>query len=182
MMFGQLGIRLRAALVEGHWAVAAELVPTLDREHRIELLLGAALRDGRQEFAAAHLFCSLEKNGGDWGRLCWMLGTGEPDRRLDLLAASYVAERRVPDRWIPLGRGVESDPRAAALPDVEVARQYAGGVGGLALLACFEHAPLYPAVQLYYGEGNIHALGPRPMLVMAASEGGITTPLELPPS
>jgi hypothetical protein len=53
---GQTGILLRRLLAEGQGEEAAALVPTLDEAHRIELLLGAALRDRREQFAGARLF------------------------------------------------------------------------------------------------------------------------------
>lgn len=174
LVSGQLGIRLREALADGRWQVAQELLPTLDRPHRVEILLGTALRDGRNDFSAARLYVELETAGGDWGRLFWMLGTGTADRSWDDLAAAYVAARQVPDRWIPEGRPLEADPTTSEFPDVEVARHYGAGVGGRLLLECFRSSPLYPAVKLYYEEGNIHALGPRPLLVLAAYGQGTT--------
>ena len=54
-------------------------------------------------------------------------------------------------------------------PDVEVAARYAEGVGGDALLDAFADLPVYEAVALYYRRGTIHALGPRALLILAAS-------------
>jgi hypothetical protein len=104
--------------------------------------------------------------------VCRRLATGLPDTRLDDLAAGYVAERRVPEGWRAGGRAVATDVRAARYPDLVVAREYAGGASGLALLDAFADLPLYPAVNWYYRRGTIHAMGPRPLLILAASGGG----------
>lgn len=165
---GQTGIRLREALAAGDWETAAALVPPLDEAHRIELLLGAALRDARDGFAAARAWLDAEDGRGDWRHVCRLLAAGEPDRTLDELAAAYVAEGRVPNEWRPRGRPLDRDVRMP-FADVVVAAAYAEGVGGDALLDAFADLPLHAAVAHYYRRGTIHALGPRPLLILAAS-------------
>lgn len=165
---GQTGIRFREALAARDAATAASLVSTLDDAHRIELLLGAALRDARDDHAAARRFVQVEASGGDWGEVCRLLCEGDPDRRLDELAAAYVAEGRVSELWRPAGAPLAGDIRWG-LPDVEVAARYAEGVGGDALVEAFADLPLHAAVAYYYRRGTIHALGPRALLILAAS-------------
>ncbi len=167
---GQSGIRLREALAAGDWAGAAEQVPALDEAHRIELLLGAALRDARDGWAAARAFLDAEAGRGDWRTVCRLLAEGEPDHALDELASAYVAEGRVPSAWSPEGRPLDR-PVRVPLADLAVAAAYAAGVAGDALLDAFTDLPLHPAVAHYYRRGAIHALGPRPLLVLAASAG-----------
>jgi hypothetical protein len=177
---GQSGIRLREALVAGDAVTAAELALALDEPHRIELLLGAALRDRRDDFARARLWLATEQGHGvpgpdRWSSFCRLLVTGEPDHSLDELAAAYVAEGRVPDRWRPLGAPLDRPSSRVKMrgpeADVRVAAAYAAGIAGLALLDAFADAPLFPAVDWYYRRGTIHALGPRPLLILAASVG-----------
>lgn len=165
MPSGQTGIRLREALLAGDVATAARLVPALDTPHRLEVLLGAALRDARDDHAAAALYLAAERHG-DWAPLLERLAQ-PPDDRFDRLAVAYLVEGRVPDGW-----------RAAGLPligglsrpaDVAVAAAYAAGVAGLALVDAFRDRPLHAAVSHYYRVGTIHALGPRPMLILAAA-------------
>lgn len=164
---GQTGIRLRGALAVGDALGAAALVPALDDAHRVELLLGAALRDARDGHLRAARFLVVERDG-DWGAFCALLCAGEPDRRYDALAAAYVAERRVPEAWRAAGRPLDRDVRAG-LPDVAVADALVAGVGGDALLDAFADLPLHAAVAHYYRRGSIHALGNRPLLILAAT-------------
>lgn len=169
---GQTGIRFREALARGDARVAASLALALDEAHLVELLLGEALRDARGAHAAAALWMAAEREGGGperWWPVCRLLCEGAPDRRLDELAAGYVAERRVPEGWSPGGRPLGADVRGAAFPDVAVAAALGAGVGGDALLECFADLPLHAAVARYYRVGMIHALGPRPLLILAAS-------------
>ena len=163
---GQSGIRLREALVAGDVAAAVEVVPALDVPHRVELLLGAALRDARDGFAAAR--CYLE---GDWAALCARLADPAPDLRYDHAAAAYVAAGQAPSEWradgLPLG---DRDVRSG-LPDFRVAAALRAGVGGLTLVDTFADLPLHPAVSHYYRIGSLHALGCRPLLILAMTAG-----------
>lgn len=145
-------------------------MPTLDSPHRVELLLGAALRDGRGGFAAARAWIAAEAGEGTWDEVCRLLAAPGADHTLDDLASAYVAEGRVPDRWIPEGRALDRDVRGPCA-DVATAAAYGAGVSGEALLDAFAELPLYAAVAAYYRKGTIHALGPRPLLVLAASGG-----------
>ncbi len=183
---GQSGIRLRAALARGEGAAAAGLVGDLDTAHRIELLLGAAIRDARGEWAAARAWLAAEAGEGTWADVCEQLTTPSPDHTLDDLASAYVAEGRVPATWradgadvATFGEALVSAGLGGAEPDLVVAAAYARGVAGSALVgavaAAFtsvnRHSPLLRAVETYYRAGTIHALGPRPMLVLAAALG-----------
>ena len=164
---GQTGILLRRLLVEGRAEEAAALVPDLDRAHRIELLLGAALRDRREHFAGATLYLACEAGAAPWPQLCRWL-TQPADHSLDELAAAYIAEGQAPEKWLPTGLPVQNSPRLSPLPDVATATQLRAGIAGLALLDTFSDVSLYPAVSFYYRRGSIHALGPRPLLSLAA--------------
>ncbi len=164
---GQTGILLRRLLAEGRGEEAAALVPTLDEAHRIELLLGAALRDRREHFAGAGLYLACETGAAPWEKLCHWLAQ-PADHSLDELAAGYIAEGRAPEKWLPTGLPMQFSPRQAPLPDLATATQLQAGVAGLALLDTFSDVSLYPAVSLYYRRGSIHALGPRPLLCLAA--------------
>ncbi len=158
---GQRAIRFRDAIVAGDAALAARWAGELDEAHRYEVLLGDAVRDGRGDFAAAGAFLSGEANG-DWLPLCRAL-LGEADTALDDEAASLVAARVVPDRWVVGGR-----PLAERLYTMDdAARAYAAGIDGLTIVDAFAHEPLHAAVWRYYRRGTLFALGPRPMLVLA---------------
>jgi hypothetical protein len=164
---GQTGILLRRLLAEGRGEEAAALVPRLDPAHRIELLLGAALRDRRENFRGAALYLACEDGAVPWEELCIWLGQ-PADYSLDELAASYIAEGRAPEKWLPTGLPPSSSPRALPFPDLSVAAQLQAGVSGLDLLDTFSDVSLYPAVSHYYRKGSIFALGPRPLLSLAA--------------
>lgn len=174
-MSGQQGIRLREALRRGDASAAAAELAALDHPHLVELLLGAALRDGREGFAAAHAFVRAWRAGPPaegplapaWQEVLERLARPGPDDHLDRAAASWVASGRVPERWRAWGPAPAEDPRRAPSPEAATARALAEGTGGRALLACFADLPLHPAVALYYEAGTIHALGTRPLLVLA---------------
>lgn len=165
-MVGQAGIRWREALVAHDADTMVTLLDALDDAHRVELLLGEALRDARGGFAAARAWVR-----GDLAGACRLLAAGEPDLRYDRLAAAYVAARRAPERWSPEGRALDREVRRVPEPDVAVAEALAAGVGGRVLLAAFADLPLHPAVAAYYAPGNLWALGCRPLLVLAATAG-----------
>jgi len=42
-------------------------------------------------------------------------------------------------------------------------------VGGGSLLDALAHLPLHPPVAAYYRRGSLHALGVRPLLILAAT-------------
>lgn len=180
-MSGQQGIRLREALRRGDATGAAAELPDLDEPHVVELLLGAALRDAREDFAAARSFVrawSLGPPGragaplpAAWQEVLDRLARPAPDDRLDRAAASWVASGRVPERWRAWGPPPSEDPRRAASPELAAARALAEGAGGRALLACFADLPLHAPVALYYEAGTIHALGTRPLLILAMTAG-----------
>ena len=168
---GQTGIRLREALAAGDAPLAAMLAHGLDEAHTIELLLGAALRDARGGHAAARLWLAadacppLPDPDPRWWPACRLLAEPGADHSLDQLATAYIAERRAPDRWT--AHGTADVP--ATLDDLTVADALMRGVAGLALLDALQDRPLYPAVSCYYRRGTIHALGPRPLLLLAAT-------------
>jgi hypothetical protein len=177
VLSGQTGIRLREALVSGDARTAAALALTLDEPHRIELLLGAALRDARGDWAAARLWLAAETHGGAasaepdrWWPTCRLLAEPGPDHTLDQLAAAYVAEGRIPEHWRPEGRPLDRDVHVT-YADVPVAAALLAGVSGLALLDAFADRPLHAAVAHYYRRGTIHALGARALVILAASVG-----------
>lgn len=171
-MDGQMGIEWREAWLARDVPRMAALAPSLDLAHRVELLLGEALRDARDGFRRALAW--FEVRDDDWGPFCRLLAEGEPDRRWDVLAAAYVAARRAPERWTATGRPLDRDVRGAPLPDVAVAAALLDGVAGEALLDAFADLPLHRAVSAYYRVGTLHALGCRPLLTLAAvaGEGG----------
>lgn len=159
MSTGQMGIRLREALVAGDAARAVAELDGLDDAHRVELILGAALRDGRGGFAAARRYLA-----GDLAGAVELLAEPGGDASLDEEAAGYVVRRRAPDRW-SVG-GAPPPPRAGD-PVEAVLRGLAEGWSGLGMVAWFADDPLAAAVDRYYRDGRIHALGPRPLLMLA---------------
>lgn len=167
MLRGQAGIRFREAMVARDVPGMVAQVPLLDQAHHVELILGEALRDARRDFATARLY--LENP--DPARICAALVEGVPDRHLDDLAAAYVASRRAPDRWVPGGRALDRPLREHAFRDIAVAAALIEGVGGDSILDTFADLPLFPAVDHYYRVGTIHALGCRPLLILAATAG-----------
>lgn len=187
-----MGIVFRTALLRGDAAAAARAAVELDVPHRIELLLGAALRDARDDFGAAGMYLSAagpaseaglgesaEEAGRRWSPLTSRLVDPGVDHHLDALAAGYIAGRRAPDRWQPEGVLPEAFRvlrvpgwwRGVDFPEVIVAAALAGGAGGRAVLDTFSDAAPYAAVDHYYRVGTIHALGPRPLLALAAWAG-----------
>lgn len=176
---GQTGIRMREALAAGDARTAASLALTLDQAHHIELLLGAALRDSRDGWAAARLYMAATGGGAApppsvdtarWWPTCRLLAEPDADHTLDQLASAYVAEGRAPEHWRPEGRPLDRDVRVP-YADVVAAAALTDGVSGLALLDAFRDLPLHPAVAHYYRRGTIHALGVRALLILAASGG-----------
>lgn len=164
--WGQTGISLREALVAGDALRAAAEVASLDEPHRVELLLGAALRDGRDGFASAALFLDLERApaSADWALLTARLAAPDVDPSLDEHAAALVAARRAPDRYRPEGTSL---PRGFSVSVDAVAAALLGGVAGEAILDAFAPSPLTDAVRHYYRRGSLWALGVRPLLVRA---------------
>lgn len=147
---GQAGIRFRDALLAQDLPLMRAWAAQLDEAHVIELILGAALRDGRDDFGAARAFASGEDI---LDRLL-----GEPDHRADEAASAWIAAGSIDDRWRP--EGTVDNGR-------DVVAAYAAGVSGLALVDRFVDRPLHAAVSMYYRRGTIHALGPRPLLILA---------------
>lgn len=165
---GQSAIRLRRALAHGDADTAAALLPDLDADHRIEILLGAALRDGRGDFAAARLYLEAEATGDSaaWRRLCVALAS-EGDSSADDIAAAWVASGRVPDTVRGGGRALSAAERVqlTEAPEAALVASIGAGVALEALLAEFAAHPLFPAVQAYY-RGGIRAMGWRPCLLL----------------
>jgi hypothetical protein len=168
---GQAGIALREALAAGDVEAALAGIFALDEAHRVEILLGAALRDAREDHRAARLYLAAEQGGGRWDEVVRALADAGADNRLDAIAASWVASGRAPERWTPCGRGLH-DGEIQSLQvdrevDAEVVALLASGAGGLAILGALSARALYPPVAHYYRRGTIHALGCRPLLVLA---------------
>ena len=162
---GQAGIRFRMALLDGDVAAMEAALPDLDDAHRIELVLGGALRDAREGHAAAHAYAR-----GHVVEACRRL-VGIPDHSLDDRAAALVAARMAPERWQPRGTA------AVAVKSMEdAAAALSSGVGGEALLEAMSQRALHGPVSYYYRIGTIHALGVRPLLVLVGAhpEGSIT--------
>jgi hypothetical protein len=160
-MNAQAGIRFRSCLVAGDMEGAQQAVKELDQPHLVELLLGAALLDGRGDFEVARRWVEIEENGGDFSELCSLL-LGEPDTRLSDQAAGWVVQFRLGESWVPEGRAPTGEQDLEGL-----IRQLKEGAGGLALLEFFKNSPLYKPIYAYYRLGSIHALGFRPLLLLA---------------
>lgn len=156
---GQAAIAVREALACGDAASALVGVPDLDEAHRIEILLGAAIRDCTDDHAAVRAWLA-----GDMSGLCERLSR-PPDTRYDDVAVGLVVRHKVPEAWRPFGSGPNS--RVASLEDVVAA--LAAGAGGLDLVAQLQDRLLRPAVLQYYRDGTIHALGVRPLLILAST-------------
>jgi hypothetical protein len=156
---GQAAIAVREALACGDAASALVGVPDLDEAHRIEILLGAAIRDCTDDHAAVRAWLA-----GDMSGLCERLSR-PPDTRYDDVAVGLVVRHKVPEGWRPFGSGPNS--RVASLEDVVAA--LAAGAGGLDLVAQLQDRLLHPAVLQYYRDGAIHALGVRPLLILAST-------------
>ena len=142
------------------------MLPGLDADHVVEILLGAALRDARGHFAAAQHFIALAGTPLDdpgWRKLCDVLATpGETGP--DDFAAAWVAAGRVPDvigSASPAAGPPFNEGREATL----VAR-IAGGAPLSELLDEYSAHPLFRAVEAYY-RGGIRAMGWRPLLILA---------------
>lgn len=165
---GQSAIRLRRALAHGDAAAAAALAPQLDDDHRIEVLLGAALRDARGGFAAAREYLAIagDADADAWLPLCTALAT-PGDTTHDDIAAAWVASGQVPDTVAGMDRALTHDERAelAANPEGALVGLIGAGAGLRALLAEFEGHPLILPVTAYY-QGGICAMGWRPCLLL----------------
>jgi hypothetical protein len=155
--YGQAGIAVRDALARGDGDAAAMAVADLDDAHRIEILLGAVIR-------RADGVCAQHWADGDVNLLCKALvlpGNTDADDR----AIAYVLRRIIGERWRPDGPDAAQDPQTMD----DVAQALAAGCGGLALLRRMKHRRLYRVVSDYYSIGSIHALGLRPLLILADS-------------
>ncbi|MSQ01972.1 MAG: hypothetical protein EXR71_08770 [Myxococcales bacterium] len=165
---GQAAIRVRHALATGDAAGAHAMIPELDDDHRIEVLLGASLRDGRNDFAATRAWAGAMRNG-EWLPMCQALAT-TGDSSADEAAAAWVAAGRLPEGFNPGGRALTGHELASLHTAGELDRQLVGlitaGVALHALLAAFASHRLHPSVSAYYA-GGIRALGWRPLLLLA---------------
>ena len=169
---GQAAIRVRGALARGDARAAAALVPVLDEDHRIEILLGAALRDARENFAGTGLYLAAAAtrrlDPPVWLPLCRHLGS-PPDTSIDEIAVAWAAAGLVPEFWRPVGRELTPleaiELRSSDQPDNVVCRLARDGVGGEAILPVFREHRLFPAVSAYY-RGGIRAMGWRPLLFL----------------
>lgn len=153
--FGQAAIAVRHALAAGDAKAASAAVPDLDEAHRIEILLGAAIRDGKEDFAAVGWWLAE-----DMEQLCATLAS-PPDTRLDDRAVGLIIRRRAPEHWKADG------PAPLVNTPEDVADALANGAGGLAILDQLQDRLIYAAVREYYVRGTIHALGVRPLLILA---------------
>lgn len=165
---GQAAIAVREALACGDAASALVGVPHLDDAHRIEILLGAAIRDCTDDHAAVRAWLAGDMPGL-FERLSW-----PPDTRYDDVAVGLIVRHRVREAWRPIGdaravvaRPGSACPRVSTLDDVVAA--LAAGAGGLDLVAQLQDRLLHPAVLEYYRDGTIHALGVRPLLILAGT-------------
>jgi hypothetical protein len=84
---------------------------------------------------------------------------------LDDHAIRFVLRRIAPERWCR--EGLDAPLHLESREDVAAA--LASGCGGGAVLERMKHRALYHAVSDYYRLGSIHALGVRPLLILAAS-------------
>ena len=155
---GQAAISVRHALLAGDMSLALAQVSLLDEAHRIEILLGAAIRDDKEDFAAIRAW-----GVGDTSGLCHVLAR-PPVTDLDDGALRYIVTRVVSERWTPNGL---PSPKVSTMG--EAATALSNGASGLSLLHQLHDRLHYPAVRAYYTEGTIHALGCRPLLILAAS-------------
>jgi len=159
---GQFAIHLRDALSAGDPDRAAALVCHLDQAHRIEVLLGAALRDGRDRFRAASMYLEASARpvtAEAWLPLCVRLA-GPVNPTWDEIAAGWVVRHRLGE---PRDHGSGPGPTSAT-PEAWVAAIRAGA-GLDELLARSRHHLLCPAVSAYY-RGKIRAMGWRPALLL----------------
>jgi hypothetical protein len=171
---GQAATRLRAALARGDARDALAWVGDLDEAHHVEVLLGAALRDRREDHAGVARYLA-----GDMPALVRGLADGAGDDSLDRRAARWVAAGHAPEHLPRGGRPLTREERVALAGDAErgVVRALAAGVAPHAILDALEGpAPLAAGVRAYLGPPGaprIHALGVRPLLVLAiAGQGG----------
>ncbi len=157
MSYGQAGIAVRNALSRGDGDGAARAVAELDEAHKVEILLGAVIRRA-DRVGAAHWA------SGEMHLLCRRLA--EPaSTDLDDHAIRFVLRRIAPERWCR--EGLDAPLHLESIEDVAAA--LASGCGGGAVLERMKHRALYHAVSDYYRLGSIHALGVRPLLILAAS-------------
>lgn len=155
--FGQAGIAVREALTRGDAAGAARAASGLDEAHHVEILLGALIR--RADVSGVSFWLT-----GDVAGVCARLAVPAATP-LDDLAVSYVLRRVVPEGWRPDGPAADFVLEGPS----DVARALQAGCGGLALLRQLEDRPLHQAVRCYYAPGRIHALGCRPLLILAGA-------------
>ena len=168
---GQAAIHLREALWRGDVDAACAQVGLLDEAHRVEILLGGALRRAADGFAAVGSWRRASRQPADsaaWRALCVALAapaTSPHDERAAGWVASGLAPETVPLQGPPL-----APPRTAAFsgPGAEQALLEAlrAGFSVEAMLACWPAHPLLPGVRDYYA-GGICALGPRALLYLA---------------
>lgn len=153
--FGQAGIAVRVALLAGDAAGAADAARELDPDHAVEILLGGLIRRGDVSGVSAWL-------AGDAAGVCARLARPQPTP-LDDAAVGYVVRRLAPEVWRAEG------PGAVVTDMASVARALRHGCGGRALLDALRGRALHDGVRAYYEAGRIHALGVRPLLILAGS-------------
>lgn len=168
---GQAAIRLREALLVGDLDTALAQLVEVDGPHRVEVLLGGALRHGAAGFAAVgawRLAATHSYEHPAWRTLCARLASPSSSGH-DEWAAAWVASGLAPE-GVP--RGGQTVPPATARrfagPDAEAALLDAlrGGSGVSDVLTVWPAHPLLEPVRAYYGAA-IGALGPRPLLYLA---------------
>jgi len=155
--YGQAGIAVRNALSRGDGDGAAQAAAELDEAHKVEILLGAVIRRA-DRVGAAHWA------SGEMLLLCRRLAL-PASTDLDDHAIRFVLRRIAPERWCR--EGLDAPDHLETMEDVAAA--LAAGCGGAAVLERMKHRALYHAVSDYYRLGSIHALGVRPLLILAAS-------------
>ncbi len=163
-------MRLREALWLGNIDEAALLVPSLDEDHQVEVLLGGALRHAHAGFAAVGCWRRARlqpANPAGWRSLCAALAAPAASAH-DERAAGWLASGRVPETVPAVGPAlpdaVLADLRGPSA-EITLVTALAGGAARSAVLAAFAAHPLAPAVAAYY-QGGILALGPRPLLYL----------------
>lgn len=173
---GQAAIRLREALRQGDLDLAHGEIEGLDLPHRVEILLGGALRHEADGFAAVGAWRAAQAHPvghPTWRELCARLAapaTSAHDQR----AAGWIASGLVPQALPHPGRADPPDMATRlAGPEAESALVEAlgAGAGAGALLAVWPEHPLLPAVREYVASA-IGALGPRPLLYLAIVPAG----------
>jgi hypothetical protein len=171
---GAAAVRARTALVAGDVDGVRVALPEMDEAHRVEVLLGAALRDSRDGFGGLGRWREARARplqDPAWHALVGWLVAAEPQDALDVLAAGVLLR---PDGAGALRGRPEAPPQDLARMDATVRWLRAGGDARSWLV--HRDADVHAqAVADYLGwtdDGpRIRALGLRPLLVYGALRG-----------